>query len=82
MIQSFSSESGTCLQEGFLSGKELFQESKLEIQMALWTFLVRKECWKMITLKVLPHVFGVNIMRGTYVKALISVYLCKKVIFI
>ena len=54
--------------------------------MMSWTFLARRECWKLITLKVLSHIFGVSVMRRSckdfvlciYVK---SVFYINKVIF-
>ena len=51
-----------------------------EIQMVLWTFLVRRECWKMITLKVLSHIFGVSVMRRTSKGFVLCIYV--KVSFI
>ena len=41
-IQSSSMVLSTCIRERFQSRRELFQESEME--MVLWTFLVKREC--------------------------------------
>ena len=41
------------------------------MEMVLWTFLVRRECLKMLTLKVLTHIFGVDVMRRTWTLSIV-----------